>query len=116
MTGMLCYELCKLVGRTTLCKRACSLEVGNKNLLVWTKYLACLAHEVYATHYYNIGIGGSSLLCQCQRVAYEICHILNLTVGVVVCHYHGILLLAHPAYFFLNVFHYYYPFLIFINL
>ena len=65
MTGMLCYELGKLVGRTTLCQGAGSLEVGNKNLLVGTKYLACLAHEVHTTHYYNVCIGGSSLLCQC---------------------------------------------------
>ena len=103
MTGMLGNELGKLVGRATLRQRAGSLQVGHKHLLVGTKYLACLAHEVHATHYYNVSIGGSGLLCQCQRIANEICHILNLTVRIVVRHYYGILLTAHPAYFFLNV-------------
>ena len=66
MTRMLCHELCKLVGRATLRQGAGSLQIGNKDFLVGTEYLACFAHKVHATHYYYISIGGCSLLCQSQ--------------------------------------------------
>ena len=54
---MLLHKFGKGIGRTTFRQTALGIQVGHQNHLVGAQYLVGLAHEMYATHHYDIGIG-----------------------------------------------------------
>ena len=94
MVRVLPYECCKTVCRTAFCQGAGGAEVGADHALLRAEDFARLCHEVYATHDDDVCLRLGSLLRQCQRVAYEVCQVLQCAVGVVVRQDDGILLLG----------------------
>ena len=103
MTRMSLYKLAKFLWRTTFCKAASSIQIRNKDLFVWTKYLVCLTHKVNATHHNNVCISLCSLLSKCKTVANEVCYVLYLTLSVIMRHDDCILFLAHPSNLSLHI-------------
>ena len=59
---------------------------------------------MHTTHHDDLGIRFGSLACQCQGVADEVGHLLNLTLRIVVGENHRILFLADCSYFFFQIY------------
>ena len=103
MVWMTLHKLSKLFWWTAFCKATSGIEVRHKHLLVWTKYLVRLAHEMDATHYYDVCISLSSLLSKGKTVAYKVCYVLYLTLRIIMRYDNCILFLAHTAYFSFHI-------------
>ena len=103
MPRILFNELCELVCRAAVSKRAASLSIGNQNLFIWREYLGGLPHKMHAAHNNNGSVCLGSPLGQRQTVSHIVSYVLDCRLLIVVRHYHGVLLLTEAVDFFYKV-------------
>ena len=94
MTRMRLHKSRKLLRRTAICQRATGIQIGHQYLLVRTKNLGGLTHEMHTTQHDNIRCCLGCPLCQGQAIAYIIGNVLYVACLIVMRQDHRILLLA----------------------
>ena len=96
------FQVCSL---TTVCQTTSGSHIRNHYLFCRAQYLHGLAHEVHPAHHNYVRIHRSCLLCQSQRVANKIRHLLYFRSCIVMRHDNRIFLLTQSAYLACHAFH-----------
>ncbi len=103
VTRMILYEFFKFGSRATVGKRASGIEVRHQHLLLRTKNLDSLAHEMHSAHH-DYGI--VETFCdpgKSEGVAYKISHLLDFTHRVVMGEDDSVLLFFESENLFFQV-------------
>ena len=80
---MLVLVLFQVFGLTTVGQRTPRIQIRTKHQFLGTEYLTRLSHEMDTTHDDDFCIGLRGLLCQSQRIADEVSHLLNIAHRII---------------------------------